>query len=88
MDPFIGSGTTALVCRMMNYDCIGFDILPTSKLAIEVKSNILNYNIEEIKKLKKEFESIEVPSGYDDLCLGHHLFNKFLEMRQQLYKAV
>ena len=37
MDPFMGSGTTALVCRMMNYDCIGFDILPTSKLAIEVK---------------------------------------------------
>jgi len=65
MDPFIGSGTTALVCRMMNYDCIGFDILPTSKLAIEVKANILNYNIEEIKKLKEEFESIEVPSGYD-----------------------
>lgn len=67
MDPFMGSGTTALVCRMMNYDCIGFDILPTSKLAIEVKSNILNYNVEEIKKLKQEFEAIEIPTKYEGL---------------------
>ena len=67
MDPFMGSGTTALVCRMMGYDCIGFDILPTSKLAIEVKSNIFNYDVEEIKRLRESFKFIELPNEYSSL---------------------
>ena len=41
MDPFLGSGTTALVCQMNGINSIGFDILPMSRIAIEAKNNIL-----------------------------------------------
>lgn len=67
LDPFIGSGTTALVCHLINYSCIGFDILPTSKLAIDVKSNISQYNVGEIEELIEEFKNIEVANDYQDI---------------------
>ena len=30
LDPFLGSGTTALVCKQKGIKSLGFDILPTS----------------------------------------------------------
>ncbi len=64
MDPFLGSGTTALVCNMRGINSIGFDILPTSNVAIKAKSDVYNYDIDEIKKLVSEIESLSVPDGY------------------------
>ena len=34
MDPFMGSGTTALVCCLDGINSIGYDILPMSKISI------------------------------------------------------
>ena len=65
MDPFLGSGTTALVCQMNGINSIGFDILPMSRIAIEAKNNIFNYNLCELKKIKKELESISCPPDYE-----------------------
>lgn len=64
MDPFMGSGTTALVCQMRGINSIGYDIMPISKVSIIAKSNVMKYNITEIKSLLDEFCKLEMPNDY------------------------
>lgn len=64
LDPFLGSGTTALVSCLNGYNSIGFDILPMSEISIKAKMSIFNYNIAEIKKFIDEIESLSLPKGY------------------------
>ena len=45
MDPFMGSGTTALVCQMRGINSIGYDIMPISAVSIKAKADILRYNM-------------------------------------------
>jgi len=54
LDPFVGSGTTSLVCKMQGINSIGFDILPMSKIAIEAKQSVYNYDLTEIKQIISE----------------------------------
>jgi len=65
LDPFVGSGTTALVCKMLGINSIGMDILPMSKIAIDAKRNVFNYDVFEIKKTIKEIENLSVPNSYE-----------------------
>ena len=72
-DPFMGSGTTALVSMFNGYNSLGFDILPMSKIAIHVKTAIYTYNILELKELLKEIINLNVPeagihSGTTEIC--------------------
>ncbi len=64
MDPFMGSGTTALVCQMRGYNSIGYDIMPISSVSINAKANTLKYNLSEIKKMINEFKTLEMPDTY------------------------
>ncbi|MBC1331848.1 DNA methyltransferase [Listeria booriae] len=64
LDPFLGSGTTAIVASMRGIKSIGFDILPMSKVAIEVKKNIFKFNVSEIDKVITLIEKICVPAKY------------------------
>ena len=64
MDPFIGSGTTAITCQMRGINSIGYDIMPFSSIAIKAKSNVLNYKISELKMLIDEFSSLTMPEYY------------------------
>lgn len=64
-DPFMGSGTTALVSMLNGYNSIGFDILPMSKIAIHAKTAIYTYNLLELKELLKEIVDLNVPQKYD-----------------------
>ena len=64
-DPFMGSGTTALVSMFNGYNSLGFGILPMSKIAIHVKTAIYTYNILELKELLKEIINLNVPEEYD-----------------------
>lgn len=64
MDPFLGSGTTALVCKMKGINSIGYDIMPISNVAIRAKSNVFNYDIDEIKNLIQEFSKLSLPKTY------------------------
>lgn len=66
MDPFLGSGTTAMVCQMNGINSIGFDILPMSQIAIEAKKNVFNYDLCELTKIKRELESMDCPLDYDN----------------------
>lgn len=56
LDPFIGSGTTALETQLLGINCIGFDISPLCVLQSKVKTeSIYAFNV--ITSLKDEVES-------------------------------
>ncbi len=64
MDPFTGSGTTALVCQMRGINLIGCDIMPFAGVAINAKLNVLRYDLAELETLIEEFSSLEMPETY------------------------
>jgi site-specific DNA-methyltransferase (cytosine-N4-specific) len=71
LDPFIGSGTTALVAQMKGINSIGFDIMPMSSVAISAKSNIAKYDIQELLRFSEYISSLERPKTYTKTI--HHL---------------
>ena len=64
LDPFMGSGTTALVACMNGINSVGYDILPMSKISIAAKSFVYKYNLDELFALLDDLSKIEVPSSY------------------------
>lgn len=64
MDPFMGSGTTALVCQMRGINSVGYDIMPISGVSIAAKANVMKYDVKEIKRLVTEFSNLTMPEGY------------------------
>ena len=65
-DPFMGSGTTALVSMLNGYNSMGFDILPMSKISIHAKTAIYEYDIDELKNVLEDIEKINIPQNYND----------------------
>ena len=51
MDPFMGSGTTALVCRMRGINSIGYDIMPISDVSLRAKEACTEYNLDELREI-------------------------------------
>lgn len=66
MDPFMGSGTTALVCQMRGINSIGYDILPISSVSINAKAAVFRFELNEIKALIKDIEALCVPLDYNE----------------------
>ena len=65
LDPFLGSGTTAIVCQMRGINSIGYDILPTSSVAIEAKKKVFQYSLTELASVIKEIKALRIPKGFD-----------------------
>ena len=65
-DPFMGSGTTAVVSVLDGYNSLGFDILPMSKIAIQAKTLIYEYDLLELQRMLDEIATLNVPIGYTD----------------------
>lgn len=64
MDPFMGSGTTALACQARGVNSIGYDIMPLSAVALEAKSAVLRYDPEELRALYGDIAKLDVPAAY------------------------
>ena len=64
MDPFMGSGTTALMCQMKGIDSIGYDILPISAVSIKAKALVLHYDLGELARLLCDVKNLTVPREY------------------------
>lgn len=64
LDPFLGSGTTSMVCKMNNINSIGFDILPISELSIMAKNSLFSYNLDELEEIRNWITEYELPEGY------------------------
>ena len=65
MDPFMGSGTTALVCQMRGINSVGFDIMPISAVSIKAKANVMRYDTKEIESLISDFQALAMPTDYN-----------------------
>lgn len=65
LDPFMGSGTTALVCQMRNINSIGYDVMPISEICLKAKKDVFFYDLEEIRTLVKDIEDLKIPDGYN-----------------------
>lgn len=63
LDPFVGSGTTTLVCKMLGYNSIGIDILPTSEVSFHSKSTLFEYDLVELSDLQSELVNMNCPSN-------------------------
>ncbi len=61
LDPFSGSGTTALEAQLLGINFVGLDISPLCVIQGRVKTESI-YVIDEIKKLKNEISASIVPS--------------------------
>lgn len=64
LDPFMGSGTTALTSIICGFNSAGFDILPMSRISIKAKMAIYEYDIEELESMAQEVSYICVPESY------------------------
>ena len=53
LDPFIGSGTSAVEAQLLNINCIGIDVSPLCILQSRVKTESI-YVVDEIKRLREE----------------------------------
>lgn len=65
LDPFMGSGTTALVCQMRGINSIGYDIMPLAEVSIRAKSNVVRYDTAEIQRMIEELSALELPANYE-----------------------
>lgn len=65
MDPFMGSGTTALVCQMRGINSIGYDIMPIAAISLEAKAAYAHYDLDELRELLKAVKNLVVPSDYN-----------------------
>lgn len=64
MDPFIGSGTTAVECKRRGINSIGYDIMPFSAISIKAKDSVYQYDLEELRKMLAEISELEMPESF------------------------
>lgn len=51
LDPFSGSGTTSLTAQKLGISSIAIDVLEMAKETFDVKTQILEYDLEELKRM-------------------------------------
>jgi len=69
LDPFIGSGTTAVEAQLLGINCIGLDVSPLCVLISKVKTESI-YVLEEIKNLRSSIAPNKVVSVQSDMLRG------------------
>ncbi|MCM1511615.1 MAG: site-specific DNA-methyltransferase [Oxalobacter formigenes] len=64
LDPFAGSGTTAMTASENGINSIGYDVMPFSKIILEAKKNFLHFDIAELRNLSSYVATLHRPSKY------------------------
>jgi DNA methylase. len=64
MDPFMGSGTTALVCQMRGINSIGYDIMPIADVSLKAKAACTKYDMKELEMLLNDVKALNMPDSY------------------------
>ena len=66
MDPFMGSGTTALVCQMQGINSIGYDVMPIADVSLKAKTACMEYDVSELRSMLEELKSLHMPDDYSE----------------------
>lgn len=64
MDPFMGSGTTALVCQMQGINSIGYDVMPIAGVSLKAKAACMEYDLPELRAMLEELKALHMPDNY------------------------
>lgn len=64
MDPFMGSGTTALVCQMQGINSVGYDVMPIADVSLKAKAACMEYDLPELRAMLEELKSLHMPDSY------------------------
>ena len=60
LDPFSGSGTTSLTAQKLGISSIAIDILEIARETFEVKTQILEYDVEELRTMFSNIDALEI----------------------------
>jgi len=69
LEPFAGSATALLVAKDLGIDAVGVEILPVCHLAWQAKSRYREYDLSELRRVKKWIE--ETPTGLGTASFRH-----------------
>ena len=82
LDPFSGSGTTSLTAQKLGISSIAIDVLEMAKETFDVKTQILEYDLEELKRMFLNIDTLEIRQineSFDYLTITEGAFSKSRE---------
>jgi site-specific DNA-methyltransferase (cytosine-N4-specific) len=65
LEPFAGSCTTLLVAQMLGINSVGIELLPHCHLAWAAKSQVFDYNLDELRYINKLAQETTLPTTHD-----------------------
>ena len=65
LDPFAGSCTTLLVAQMLGINSVGIELLPHCHLAWAAKSQVFDYNLDELRYINRLAKETTPPTTHD-----------------------
>jgi DNA modification methylase len=89
LDPFAGSCTTLLVAQMLGINSVGIELLPHCRLAWAAKSQVFDYNLDELRYINRLAKETTPPTTHDrfpHLTITHTAFPDQAERDLMAYK--